>query len=304
MLIDEQVIPKLLWTVLLLTATQFVFSHGTVTSPASRVWNCYQENPENPSSPPCIAAVISHGTQPLYDWNGINQANANGQHMLYVMDGNLASGGRPMIYGGLDQVTPDWVATTVSAGPDTITWTNSAPHATAYYQVYITKDSWTPSQPLTWDNLILLVQTPPSAAASSVDIPVILPVRTGKHVIYSVWQRSDSPEAFYSTSDVDFGSSLSISAHKETSATFEQNYPNPFNSITTINYSLKEKAFVSLKVYNILGVEVSTLLNDITYPGQYKLVFNREKLPNGVYFYIFQVGDFIEAKRMIIHGIP
>ena len=51
--------------VLLLTIIQLAYPHGTVTSPASRIWNCYQENPENPNSAPCIAAVISHGTQPL-----------------------------------------------------------------------------------------------------------------------------------------------------------------------------------------------------------------------------------------------
>ena len=196
--------------ILLLTIIQSAFPHGTVTSPVSRIYNCWQENPENPESPPCIAAVISHGTQPLYDWNEINQANANGEHELYVFDGNLASGGRPEKYGGMDQITSEWVATPVSPGPFTITWTNTAPHATEYYDVYITKESWTPDQPLTWDSLELLAHTDPSPAASSVDIPVILPVRTGKHVIYSIWQRSDSPEAFYSTSDIDFDGVLSI----------------------------------------------------------------------------------------------
>jgi len=182
-----------------------VFSHGTVTYPASRVWNCFQEGPESPSSATCIAAVASHGTQPLYDWNEINQPDANGQHTLYVMDGNLASGGRPDKYGGLDQVSSDWVTTALTPGPDIVTWTNSAPHASLYYQVYITKSSWTPDQPLTWASLDLLVETLPSPPELTVDIPVIWPSRTGKHVVYSVWQRSDSPEAFYSASDVDFG---------------------------------------------------------------------------------------------------
>jgi predicted carbohydrate-binding protein with CBM5 and CBM33 domain len=206
LIVKEYLYVQLICTALF-TTSQLGFSHGTVTYPPSRIWICYQENPENPDSPACIASVASHGTQPLYDWNAINQANANGNHMQVVPDSNLASGGRPVTYGGMDQVRSDWVTTPVTPGPFTVTWTNSAPHATAYYDVYITKASWTPNQPLTWNNLTLLVRTDPSPAASTVDIPVTLPSRTGHHVIYSVWQRSDSPEAFYSTSDIDFGGS-------------------------------------------------------------------------------------------------
>jgi len=285
--------------ILLLTIIQPAFPHGTVTSPVSRIYNCWQENPENPESPPCIAAVISHGTQPLYDWNEINQANANGEHELYVFDGNLASGGRPEKYGGMDQITSEWVATPVSPGPFTITWTNTAPHATEYYDVYITKESWTPDQPLTWDSLELLVRTSPSSAASSVDIPVILPVRTGKHVIYSIWQRSDSPEAFYSTSDIDFDGVLSID-DLSTDFNLSHNYPNPFNSKTKIGYRLENDAFVTINVYDVFGKKVSTLVNRNQSSGEHEVTFNGENLSTGVYFYVFQIGSYIEARRMIL----
>jgi len=285
--------------ILLLTIIQPAFPHGTVTSPVSRIYNCWQENPENPESPPCIAAVISHGTQPLYDWNEINQANANGEHELYVFDGNLASGGRPEKYGGMDQITSEWVATPVSPGPFTITWTNTAPHATEYYDVYITKESWTPDQPLTWDSLELLVRTSPSSAASSVDIPVILPVRTGKHVIYSIWQRSDSPEAFYSTSDIDFGGVLSID-DLSTDFNLSHNYPNPFNSKTKIGYRLENDGFVTINVYDVFGKKVSTLVNRNQSSGEHEVTFNGENLSTGVYFYVFQIGSYIEARHMVL----
>lgn len=285
--------------ILLLTIIQPAFPHGTVTSPVSRIYNCWQENPENPESPPCIAAVISHGTQPLYDWNEINQANANGEHELYVFDGNLASGGRPEKYGGMDQITSEWVATPVSPGPFTITWTNTAPHATEYYDVYITKESWTPDQPLTWDSLELLVRTSPSSAASSVDIPVILPVRTGKHVIYSIWQRSDSPEAFYSTSDIDFDGVLSID-DLSTDFNLSHNYPNPFNSKTKIGYRLENDGFVTINVYDVFGKKVSTLVNRNQSSGEHEVTFNGENLSTGVYFYVFQIGSYIEARRMVL----
>lgn len=284
--------------VALLIMSQLTFSHGTVTSPASRVWNCYQESPQNPISAACIAFVASHGTQPLYDWNEINQ-NAGGMHTSFVPDSNLASGGRAK-YGGFDMVRTDWVATPVSAGPDTITCTNSAPHASLYYRVYITKSTWNPNMPLTWGQLELLVQTPLSVATPSIDIPVILPSRTGKHVIYSVWQRSDSPEAFYSTSDVDFGGTSSIKEIKEQTGSLNQNFPNPFNESTSITYTINKKSSVSLKIYDAMCKEVSTLVNETQPAGDYVSVLNKKELKAGVYFYVFKVGDFIETKRMVI----
>ena len=184
---------------------QTIFSHGTVTSPPSRVWICFQENPESPDSPACIDAVAMYGTQALYDWNEVARMDANGMHQSIIADGNLASAGRPDKYGGLDQVRDDWISTPVTPGPFTVTWTNTAPHQTLYYRVYITKESWTPDQPLTWDSLELLVETEPREASAIDNIDVVLPARTGKHVIYSIWQRSLTEEAFYSTSDVDFG---------------------------------------------------------------------------------------------------
>ena len=192
-------------TALLGMSAQTMFPHGTVTSPPSRVWNCFQENPESPDSAACEAAVRGWGTQAFYDWSEVARMDAGGRHRQIISDGNLASAGRPDKYGGLDQVRNDWVTTKVSPGPFQVIWTNQAPHKTLYYDVYITKASWTPDQPLTWDSLELLVRTDPREAAATDIINVTLPQRTGKHVIYSVWQRSLTPEAFYSTSDVDFG---------------------------------------------------------------------------------------------------
>ncbi|OED46120.1 hypothetical protein AB832_01020 [Flavobacteriaceae bacterium (ex Bugula neritina AB1)] len=280
---------------------QFTIPHGTVTSPPSRIWNCYQEGPESPDSAACISAIGSHGPQPIYDWNAISQGGANGNHTALVMNGNLASGGQPNKYGGMDQVRSDWVTTAVSPGPYTVTWTNSAPHATSYYEVYITKEDWTPDQPLTWDNITLLTRTSPSPAESTVNIPLILPQRTGKHVLYSIWQRSDSAEAFYSTSDIEFGI-LSIDdfdrVSKDTS--LDQNFPNPFSSTSTIRYKLGKSTPVTLKVYDVFGKEISTLVNEYKNTGEHNLTFNGEYLSRGVYFYVLNAGDIQETKRMVI----
>jgi len=286
---------------LLFTSNQYVSPHGTVTSPPSRVWICFQEGPEDPDSPACTDAIAMYGTQALYDWNEVARMDADGMHRAIISDGNLASAGRPDKYGGLDQVRSDWVSTPVSPGPFELTWSITAPHATLYYEVYITKDGWTPNQPITWDSLELLVRTGEKPLSEEDTIAVTLPERTGKHVIYSIWQRSLSPEAFYSTSDVDFGETLSIGEFDKSSAGLEQNYPNPFTETSTIKYSLQNESKVHIKVYNIFGQEVSTLLDDVKNAGEHEIIFNADNIhSSGVYFYVFKAGNYTETRRMVI----
>ncbi|UZO80160.1 lytic polysaccharide monooxygenase [Aquimarina sp. ERC-38] len=290
-------------TALTLASFQPVFTHGTVTSPPSRVWVCFQENPESPDSPACDAAVKGWGTQAFYDWTEVARMDAGGEHRKIINDGNLASAGRPDKFGGLDQVRDDWVATPVTPGPFTLTWTITAPHETLYYEVYITKEGWTPNQPLTWDSIELLKRTGGRPLSSEDKIDVVLPERTGKHVLYSIWQRSKTPEAFYSTSDIDFGNNtLDVdSFEKSKLGAVEQNYPNPFTSKSTIKYSLQKKSPVNITVYNILGQKVKTLINTEKGAGEHEIVFNADdKNEAGVYFYVFRTGDYSETRRMVI----
>jgi len=85
-----------------------------------------------------------------------------------------------------------------------------------------------------------------------------------------------------------------------------QNYPNPFNPTTIIRYSIhvgtKHDLFhqTQLKIYDVLGKEVQTLVNEKQQSGEYSVTFNAKNLSNGVYFYKLQVGDFVESKKMII----
>ncbi|MCW8848424.1 MAG: T9SS type A sorting domain-containing protein [Melioribacteraceae bacterium] len=82
--------------------------------------------------------------------------------------------------------------------------------------------------------------------------------------------------------------------------TLSQNYPNPFNPITTINFSLPYKSFVSLKVYDLLGREIKTLVSGEKKPGYYNIQFGSEQLSSGIYFYKLEAGNFIETKKMIL----
>ncbi|MCZ7609348.1 MAG: T9SS type A sorting domain-containing protein [Ignavibacterium sp.] len=79
-----------------------------------------------------------------------------------------------------------------------------------------------------------------------------------------------------------------------------QNYPNPFNPSTTIKYSLKDDGKVSLKIFNSLGEEVRTLVNEIKPAGNYEVEFNASELPSGIYIYSIQAGEFISSKKMIL----
>lgn len=79
-----------------------------------------------------------------------------------------------------------------------------------------------------------------------------------------------------------------------------QNFPNPFNPATTINYSIPYAGFVTLKVYDILGREVASVVNGYKSAGNYTAVFNAGRLAGGVYFYQLKSGKFTNTKRMIL----
>ena len=80
----------------------------------------------------------------------------------------------------------------------------------------------------------------------------------------------------------------------------EQNYPNPFNPSTTIKYSLPSNGAVSLKVYNLIGQEVATLINSYQTSGEYTVPFNASNLSSGVYFYRLESGSFNVVKKMLL----
>lgn len=79
-----------------------------------------------------------------------------------------------------------------------------------------------------------------------------------------------------------------------------QNYPNPFNPSTNIKFSIPSTGFVQLKIFNLLGQEVSTLINKEMNAGTYDFSFNASSLASGIYFYQLRAGDFMQVKKMIL----
>ena len=79
-----------------------------------------------------------------------------------------------------------------------------------------------------------------------------------------------------------------------------QNYPNPFNPTTTIHYELPLESFVTLKVFDVLGKEVKTLIEGYRTEGRYEVEFDATNLPSGIYFYRLRAGEYINTKKMIL----
>ena len=187
-----------------------VYGHGSMETPVSRIYNCFLENPESPKSDACKAAVLEGGTQALYDWNGVNQGSANDMHRSIIPDGKLCSGGKEL-FKGMDLARNDWPSTMIApdeSGGFEFVFIASAPHSTDYFRFYVTKDGYDPLSPLKWSDL----EDNPFCTINEVilengrykmDCP--LPQdKSGKHVIYTIWQRDDSQEAFYTCIDVEF----------------------------------------------------------------------------------------------------
>ncbi len=80
----------------------------------------------------------------------------------------------------------------------------------------------------------------------------------------------------------------------------EQNYPNPFNPSTNISFNLPSRSFVSLKVFDVLGKEVASIVSEILSAGNYSRQWNAAGMPSGVYFYRLQAGSYIETKKLVL----
>jgi hypothetical protein len=110
----------------------------------------------------------------------------------------------------------------------------------------------------------------------------------------------------YRLKQVDFNGSFTYSEEVNVAVTaplqfdLVQNYPNPFNPMTRISYSISEESFVTLRVYNIVGEEVETMVDEVQQPGNYSVLFNATNVSSGVYFYTINAGNFSDVKKMII----
>ena len=115
-----------------------------------------------------------------------------------------------------------------------------------------------------------------------------------------------SKENYYRLKQLDFNGShtysniIKVDLNPPAKFVLRQNYPNPFNPSTKIRYQLPNESKVVIKIYDILGAELITLLNEEKKPGVYEIELNTQSLPSGIYIYRIIAGDFVETKKMVL----
>ncbi len=115
----------------------------------------------------------------------------------------------------------------------------------------------------------------------------------------------DFGKYYYRLKQIDFNGSFTYSPvvnvdFSNLSYKLSQNYPNPFNPTTSISYSIPEKSFVKLEIFNTLGQKVKTLVNGEKESGNYSINFRAENIPSGMYLYKLSTGKFSETKKMLL----
>ncbi|KOX13499.1 chitin-binding protein [Micromonospora sp. NRRL B-16802] len=207
-----------LGAVALATTPEPAAAHGAAMTPGSRTYLCWQDGLSQtgeirPNNPACSAAVAQSGANSLYNWFSVLRSDAGGRTTGFIPDGQLCSGGNTG-FRGFDLPRTDWPLTHLTAGARLdFRYSNWAHHPGTFY-FYVTKNSWSPTRALAWSDLeeqpFLTVTNPPQRGGVGTNeghyyFSGNLPSgKSGQHIIYSRWVRSDSQENFFGCSDVVF----------------------------------------------------------------------------------------------------
>ncbi|MCI4064970.1 lytic polysaccharide monooxygenase [Micromonospora sp. R77] len=195
-------------------------AHGNVVDPASRNYGCWQrwgsdfQNPKMATEDPMCWQAWQADPNAMWNWNGLFREGVAGNHQGAIPDGQLCSAGHTASgrYNALDAVGA-WKTVPVSAN-FRIKLYDQASHGADYIRVYVTKQGFDAlHQPLRWSDLELVGQignTPasqwtPETQGVSIQVPANAPGRTGRHIVYTIWQASHLDQSYYLCSDVDFG---------------------------------------------------------------------------------------------------
>jgi chitin-binding protein len=192
-------------------------AHGASMFPASRQFACWEDGLTDtgqiiPTNPACVAAVEQSGTTPMYNWFGNLHPSANGGTVGTIPDGRICDGGDagPFDFSPYSAMRDDWPRTNLTAGSTVEFRHNNWAAHPGRFDVYVTTQGWNQSQ-LSWSDLELIhteVDPPATGGPGALNYyfwDVTLPAnRSGYHIIFTHWVRSDSPENFYSCSDVVF----------------------------------------------------------------------------------------------------
>lgn len=192
-------------------------AHGALMVPGSRTYLCWKDglSPTGnivPQNAACSAAVNAGGANALYNWFGVLRSDGAGRMSGFIPDGQLCSGGNAT-YSGFNTARADYPTTHLTAGGTIQARYNNWARHPGTFRLYVTKDSWSPTRALAWSDLETTpfdqVTNPAETGGPGSENGYYywnarLPGKSGRHIIYSVWQRSDSTETFYGCSDVVF----------------------------------------------------------------------------------------------------
>jgi predicted carbohydrate-binding protein with CBM5 and CBM33 domain len=186
-------------------------AHGSATDPPSRNYGCWArwgsdfQNPAMAQQDPMCWQAWQANPNAMWNWNGLYRENLKGNHQGAIPDGQLCSGGHAEggRYNSMDTVGA-WQAAT-KPRQFTLTITDQAHHGADYIRVYVTRQGFDPvTQPLGWGNLELVAESGRIAPAGQYQVPVNAGSRTGRHVVYTIWQASHLDQSYYFCSDVIF----------------------------------------------------------------------------------------------------
>jgi chitin-binding protein len=178
-------------------------AHGAPVQPVSRTAACTAGGVDAGAAA-CKAALIANG-QPFGEFDNLRVPGVNGKDKEFIPDGKLCSGGLPE-FKGLDLPRSDWPATKLTAGVTLrVQYRTTIPHE-GIFRVYLTKQGYNPAQPLGWDDLSanpIFTANNPAVQDGSYRFSGKLPAdRSGRHVLFTVWQTTSTPDTYYSCSDL------------------------------------------------------------------------------------------------------
>ncbi|MFE3165618.1 lytic polysaccharide monooxygenase [Streptomyces sp. NPDC059224] len=180
-------------------------AHGAPTAPVSRVYAC-SPGGGSAATAACKAAIAASG-QNFVAWDNLRVAGVDGRDRQVIPDGRLCSGNLPA-YRGLDLARTDWPATRLAPGARmTMTYASTIAHA-GTFRLYLTKQGYDPEKPLKWSDLPaqpFAEFKDPALSNGAYHFTATLPAdRTGRQMLYTIWQNSSTSDTYYSCSDVVF----------------------------------------------------------------------------------------------------
>jgi hypothetical protein len=128
----------------------------------------------------------------------------------------------------------------------------------------------------------------------------VVPNQTADLQAYTISFSSATAYSYYAIAPTGLTAVQTSEGMTPSSFVLDQNFPNPFNPSTMISFSVTQKGFATLKVYNSLGEQVATLVSQQLDPGTYKAQWNASKIASGVYLYRLEMNGFVVSKKMLL----